>query len=135
MDYNVIVPELPEAEVNWKYGLEEHEHNIEICPKTARPVSVIEDRSWSKYAKEVFGFSGNKQLFKGCKYMEEFILKYKRQPNEAELALFYYNRYIGSGKKATLPFETGKWVKQLLEAYSPLFKEGNNIDDLIATLK
>ena len=138
LDYNVIVPEVPEAEVNWKYGLEDYEHSVKICPETGRPLSMDNDKSWSKNAKEVFGFSSNKQLFKGCKYMEEFIMKYKKQPTRDELAIFYYNRYVeadSKNKKNTLPHRTEQWVDQLLKAYEAVFAEGHDIKQIIANLK
>jgi len=96
------------------------------------------DKSWSKSAKEVFGFSSNKQLFKGCKYMEEFIMKYKKRPTRDELAIFYYNRYIETDskhKKSTLPHQTEKWVDQILKAYESVFTEGHDIKQIIANLK
>ena len=94
MDYKANIPNLPEARVQWKYGLANYDHNIKICPSTARPISIENEKSWSKSAQEVFGFTGNNQLFKGCKYIEEFILKYKKKPTRDELAIFYYNRYV-----------------------------------------
>ena len=69
IDYNASLPMIPEHEINWKYQLENYNHTIKICPKTIRPISVENDKNWSKSAKEVFGFSGNKELFKGCKYI------------------------------------------------------------------
>jgi hypothetical protein len=84
----------------------------------------------------VFGFSNNKQLFKGCKYLEEFILKYKKQPSRDELAIFYYNRYVeAADKKDTLPHETQLWIQQLIQAYQPVFPEGYDIKEIVARLK
>lgn len=36
LDYNIEIPALPQAEINWKCGMEELEHP-KICPKTLRP--------------------------------------------------------------------------------------------------
>ena len=94
IDYSVNLPVIPEHEINWKYQLENFDHTIKICPKTFRPLSVDNNKSWEKSAKELFGFSGHKELFKGCKYLEEFIMKYKKRPTKDELAIFYYNRYV-----------------------------------------
>lgn len=51
MDYNVDLPKMPESEVNWMYGLKDCDHSVSICPQTARPVSVEDDKSWQKRAK------------------------------------------------------------------------------------
>jgi hypothetical protein len=51
LDYTVEVPAVPEAQVNWKYGLEHYKHNIKICPLTMRPLSVDNNKSWAKSAK------------------------------------------------------------------------------------
>lgn len=135
MDYNVDLPKMPESEVNWMYGLKDCDHSVSICPQTARPVSVEDDKSWQKRAKQAFGFSSNKELFKGCKYIEEFIMKYKKKPTSDQIAIFYYNRYVEGEKKNTLPYQTGKWVVQLLKSYEPVFSEGYDIKKIIATLK
>lgn len=135
LDYNVEVPMMPEPEVNWKYGLKDCDHSVRICRHTARPVSVEEDKSWQERAREAFGFSSNKELFKGCKYIEEFIMKYRKRPTADELAIFYYNRYVEAGKRGTLPHQTGAWVPQLLKSYGPVFSEGHDIKKIVAALK
>jgi len=66
--------------------------------------------------------------------MEHFILKHKKQPTKAELAIFYYNRYVESKKKDTLPFLTEQWIDDLLTAYEPSF-QGQNIPHIIGVLK
>lgn len=46
-------------------------------------------------------------------------MKYKRYPISAdELAIFFYNRVIHSGKEASLPFLTEKWTRQFIEKYA-----------------
>lgn len=117
MDYNLVVPKLPEPQVNWKYGLNNYEQNIKVNPNTARPLSKYEGRSWAEWATETFGFSDQKELFKGCKYIQEFLIKHKKKPSKTELAIFYYNRYVEAGKKNTLPFLTEKWIAELLASY------------------
>ena len=74
-------------------------------------------------------------MFKGCKYLEEFILKYKKKPTKDELAIFYYNRYVEGDKKNTLPFQTEKWCNELLKSYEVVFQEGYDIKKIISTLK
>lgn len=37
--YVPVLPELPAAEVNWKYGLNHYDHNIVIDPHTLRPLN------------------------------------------------------------------------------------------------
>jgi hypothetical protein len=54
LDYNVVVPALPAAECNWKFGLEQFEHEVQIHPRTLRPVSVVEGESWEQHALSVF---------------------------------------------------------------------------------
>ena len=51
ISYDVVLPVMPEHEINWKYGLDSYDHNIKICPQTFRPISVENDKSWSKSAK------------------------------------------------------------------------------------
>ena len=101
LDYNVILPELPEAEVNWKYGLKSFHHEIRICPTTFRP----ESKDWEQSALEVFGLT-KKELFSGCRYIEQFLLKYREFPTKDELLVFCYNRAVESKLLSTLPFET-----------------------------
>jgi hypothetical protein len=55
LDYNVIIPELPSAAINWNYGLKHVEHRIEINPETMRPQSQLMGRDWQKVAQETFG--------------------------------------------------------------------------------
>ena len=62
-------------------------------------------------------------------------MKYKKKPTSDELAIFYYNRYVEANKKSTLPFQTGKWIKELLKSYQPVFAEGYEIKKIISTLK
>jgi len=47
---------------------------------------------------------GARELFSGHKYFAEFIIKHGKLPNYDELLVFYFNRYIDSGKIKTLPF-------------------------------
>lgn len=54
LDYNVVIPALPETETNWKYGPEEIEHKVEIHPKTLRPLSSVNGQTWETCAKEAF---------------------------------------------------------------------------------
>jgi hypothetical protein len=76
LDYKVVVPALPKAEINWPYGLTEFEHGVKICPVTMRPYYSIEGQSWEDKAKQTFKVEDPKSLFKGCKYLQEFIIKY-----------------------------------------------------------
>lgn len=69
-----------------------------------RPQSQLMGRDWQKVAQETFGLE-EKQLFKGCKYFGEFVIKYKKKPTIDELAVFYYNRYIEAAKTTTLPHQ------------------------------
>ena len=97
LPYTLQVPELPKAEVNWNYGIKEFTQTIEIDSETLRPMQPG--------GRSLFGID-EKDLFKGCKYFGEFVLKYKKRPNREELAVFYYNRYVEAGKRSTLPFLT-----------------------------
>jgi hypothetical protein len=51
------------------------------------------------------------------------VFKYEAFPNTDELALFYYNRYIGADKVKTLPFETQKWTAKIMSNYKPYFEK------------
>jgi hypothetical protein len=116
LDYNVEVS-LPAAEVNWKYGVTAHPHQVQINAATLRPQSQVDGLSWEQNALSAFGLEDKKELFKGCKYLQEFILKYKALPNRDELAVFYYNRVVEAGKRSTLPFLTEEWSSTLLQRY------------------
>lgn len=54
MDYNVTIPELPQPEVNWKYGLSECNQKVVINAATQLPLS--QGYSWELWAQKVFGF-------------------------------------------------------------------------------
>ena len=69
-------------------------------------------------------------LFKGCKYLENYILKFERLPNYAELLLFYFNRYVEAGKETTLPYMSEIWTHELLEKFSKAC-EGKSIEKVI----
>jgi hypothetical protein len=55
LDYNIVVPELPATETNWKYELKHFEHKIEINPETIRPQSQLLGRDWHEIAQETYG--------------------------------------------------------------------------------
>ena len=63
------------------------------------------------------------------------MLKHKKLPTRDELAVFYYNRYVESGKIKTLPFLTEQWIDQLLQRYSAVFPAETDIKEVIGTLK
>jgi hypothetical protein len=46
LDYHVEIPPLPQAEVNWKFGLAQLPNPVEIHPKTLRPVSNVNGLTW-----------------------------------------------------------------------------------------
>jgi hypothetical protein len=62
-------------------------------------------------------------LFKGRKYFEIFLRKYKRMPTKDELILFYYSKYVVKNKKSTLPYLTEVWTEKLLADYSKVMTE------------
>ena len=134
LDYNVVVPALPVPEVNWKFGNEPIDHEVVIHPKTLRPLYSLEGQKWEERAKSVFGVADKRELFQGCKYIEEFLLKHKKKPSRGELAVFYYNRYVEAGKRSTLPALTQVWIEQLLGSYEPVFEE-SSIPEIVAIIK
>ena len=71
-----------------------------------RPYYRVKGRKWDECAMERFNVTDVNVLFKGCKYMENYVLKYQKLPEFIELLLFYHNRYVESGKAPTLPFLT-----------------------------
>jgi hypothetical protein len=47
LDYNLKVPPLPKAEINWCYGLEtKFDEDLQFCPKTLRPFYIVKGRVW-----------------------------------------------------------------------------------------
>jgi hypothetical protein len=109
LEYNVVIPPLPEPEVSWQYGLADVPHEVKICGKTLRPFHVengVKEGSDEKVLREV-------------KYFEEFLFKYEKVPNVDELVLFLYNRYVESKKYKTLPFKVREWAESLIEEYKP----------------
>lgn len=96
---------------------------------------MVEGERWEQRALGVFKVEGRGELFKGCKYIEEFILKYKKKPSSSELAVFYYNRYVEAGKRATLPFLTEQWIEQLLASHEAAYPEGASVKEIIAMIK
>ena len=83
-----------------------------------RPYYQVQGRKWEECAKEIFKVVDVNQLFKGCKYMENYVLKYEKLPEYVELLLFYHNRYIESGKAPTLPFLTVLWTRELAQKFN-----------------
>jgi hypothetical protein len=81
---------------------------------------------WEEVVEELWHIPAHK-LFKGRKYFEEFLRKYKNFPKQDELLTFYYNRYICAGKKKTLPFHTADWAKDFIGEYRKVMEE-NKID-------
>lgn len=63
------------------------------------------------------------------------MLKHKKKPTKDELAVFYYNRYVQSGKKSTLPYLTQQWIQQLMAAYENVLPEGGDIKAVIKAIK
>lgn len=112
LDYNLIVPALPQHETNWHYGLGNVEHSTKICPKTLRPYLVQNKIKEENPAQELKDF----------KYFEQFVFKYDKMPTVDELVVFLYNRYVEAGKCKTLPFQVLGWVEQLIEEYRPQFE-------------
>jgi hypothetical protein len=41
LDYNYAIPPLPKAECNWAFGFDKFEHQVQIHPKTLRPLSKV----------------------------------------------------------------------------------------------
>jgi hypothetical protein len=119
LDYNIKLPPLPKPAVNWCYGLSYNdESKVQFNPKTLRPFYTVGGKRWDECAKEIFKVSDVNRLFKGCKYLENYVLKFEKLPNFAELLLFYFNRYVEAGKETTLPLLTEMWTHELLEKFT-----------------
>jgi hypothetical protein len=135
LDYNLVAPPLPQAEVNWCYGLDfEDTSHVEINPKTVRPFYHVGNKIWDQCARERFGVDDVKKLFRGCKWIENYLVKYEKKPEPVELLLFYYNREIEAGKVTTLPVLTEKWTLELVAAYEVCFPEGYDIKEVLKRL-
>lgn len=135
MDYNLKVNPLPKAEINWCYGLEHYPTVVNICPKTLRPYYNVEGGTWVDSAKKSFKVDDINKLFKGCKYIEQYIIKYKKKPVANELILFYYNRYVEAGSYKTLPYQAEAWTHELLAKYEVAFPEGYDIEKIVELLE
>jgi hypothetical protein len=46
LDYNLKVPPLPKAEINWCYKLNKDESKVQFNSKTLRPFYTVEGRNW-----------------------------------------------------------------------------------------
>lgn len=112
IEFNFKPKPLPEAEINWCYGLQEYiedENMKKINPKTFRLQSRYGNKTWEQKLEEKYKLQVV-NMFKGRKYFQNFLLKYNEMPTLDELILFYYNRYVQANKKNTLPFLTEKWA-------------------------
>jgi hypothetical protein len=68
------------------------------------------------------------------------VVKYRRYPiSKDELAIYFYNRFIYSGKERTLPFMTEKWTEDFIEEYKFVGlnnpKKKRDIEDICALFK
>ena len=45
-----------------------------------RPYYQVQGRKWEECARETFKVVDVNELFKGCKYMENYVLKYEKLP-------------------------------------------------------
>lgn len=54
LDYRAVIPALPPAETNWQFGSEPIAHEVQIHPKTLRPLCTISGERWEHWAKAVF---------------------------------------------------------------------------------
>ena len=134
LDYNIKVPPLPKAEINWCYGLKEDKSKVQFNPKTLRPFYTVEGRVWEEVALECFKVEKINQLFSGCKLMINYIEKYEKKPEPIEMMIFYYNRIVEGGKKKTLPFLTEIWTKELCEKFLKA-AEAYNIQQTLEVIK
>jgi hypothetical protein len=135
LDYNLKVPPLPKAEINWVYGINKmDESKVQFCPKTLRPYYTVDGRCWEELAKEVFHVPSIKPLFSGCKYLLNYVLKYEKKPELVELIIFYLNRYVESGKKGTLPYLAEIWSEELCTKFLKA-AEAYSIEETLAVLK
>jgi hypothetical protein len=77
LDYNIKIPPLPKAQVNWCYGISDNdESQVEFNPKTLRPFYYVKGDLWEDCAKKIFKVANINDLFKGCKHLEGYIVKY-----------------------------------------------------------
>lgn len=121
LDFNFKANQLPKSEVNWAYGLKEakefNDSEYKICPNTLRLYSTYENNKWDSEVEKNYQVSA-KNLFKGRKYFEVFLRKYRRMPTKDELIVFYYNRYVLRNKSSTLPYLTEVWAERIVTEYT-----------------
>lgn len=73
LDYNLVVPALPAAKIEWKYGLNDFgDDSVKICPNTLRPFYYVNGKRWDEVAYEKFKVDAE-NLFKRNKYFEAFV--------------------------------------------------------------
>lgn len=131
LDYNIQVPALPKAQVNWCYGVNQEDKSyVEFNPKTLRPFYRVKGEKWDECAKKTFNVADINELFKGCKYIENYVIKYEKLPEVIELILFYYNRYVEAGKKETLPYLTEYWTAELAGKFNKA-AEGKTVQEVL----
>jgi len=81
LDYNLVVPALPAAKIEWGYGLNHFEDDkVDVCPVTLRPYYNVKEGTWETAAKLKFHVEPSK-LFRGYKYFQSFIQKHEKFPN------------------------------------------------------
>lgn len=128
VDFNFKANHLPKSEVNWAYGLKEakefNDEEYKICPKTLRLFSTYQNNKWDSEVEKKYQVPA-KNLFKGRKYFESFLRKYKRIPTKDELILFYYNRYVVRSKSSTLPYLTEVWAERIVTEYTKVLTQNN----------
>ena len=135
LNYNLVAPPLPKAEINWCYGVDYKDPSkVNFNPKTLRPFYTVEGRTWEEVATECFKVDSVQKLFSGCKLLLNYIEKYSKRPEFIELVLFYYNRLIEAGKKTTLPFLTEIWSQELAEKFIKA-SEDKSVQEILALVE
>ncbi len=114
LDYNIVVPPLPAAKIEWGYGLKDFDDDhVDVCPVTLRPFYYVKEGTWEDAAFKKFNIKP-KNLYRGCKYFMGFVQKHEKLPTLEELLIFYFNRYIEAGKCGTLPYLTRRWASDVV---------------------
>lgn len=117
------------AVVDWAYGLKEYERSVvPICHATGRPYSVVArhaeaEETWKDAAEAFYGFSVDDKMISAHESFGNFVSERNFYPSEAEFALYLRQKWVGSGKKKTLPRLLRQFLSEIMESVAPVVSQ------------
>jgi hypothetical protein len=116
-----VAPALPKVAANWSHYQGVHNYPVTICPKTARPFSMVvvggKRIPWRHAYAQHFG---DGLVFSCYNSFGRFVHKYGRFPSEDDLLLFIWAKYAMNGFASTLPPEARAMVSQTIHDFSQI---------------